>query len=153
MASTTPSVAPAPRVPAWKRIGLKLKYANDTVEGHASTSTFTPTSTSSSSIPTTAARSQPPVAVQHHHSYSFAGQHHPNKRPLDPTASETPVKRSKLALLEAYGSKAQALRREIQHSTSGTAHQLERSSLPAPTGLFKAPNQAPKRIVFDDNDE
>lgn len=127
-----------PRVPAWKRIGLKLKYAQDTPAEAQPQSTHVPTN-----IPTI-----------HPEREAF---HKPQKRELDYQQPEAPVKRARVE-------PAKQVNQPKVKPTPGSApktrtagqqvwNEEERSSLPAPSGVFKAPGQVAKKIVFGDDDE
>jgi hypothetical protein len=122
--SASPTPAGAPRIPAWKRLGLKLKYAKDPTD----------ISADSSKLNDTGGDNKTP---------------HSKKRILKDQSPEIPSKRSKPAFDEP------TLTPKRYSSNSWDQPQLGegRPKLPAPTGVFKAPNQAPKRIVFDNDEE
>ncbi|EME83422.1 uncharacterized protein MYCFIDRAFT_81712 [Pseudocercospora fijiensis CIRAD86] len=81
-----------------------------------------------------------------------------NKRSFSDEAPETPAKRQKpappahqrLDPNEAFHRNRAHIRQQTQ--TNAHSGSSEASSLPAPTGVFKAPNQTPKRIVFGDDE-
>ncbi|KXS99276.1 hypothetical protein AC578_6199 [Pseudocercospora eumusae] len=115
----------APRVPAWKRIGLKLKYAKDAPDQESQDTRTSKTAHAN------------PEPVKTH-----------NKRSFSEDAPETRAKRQRPACDRPDPNEAfHRNRAHIAHSAGS-----ERSSLPAPTGIFKAPNQTPKRIVFEDDE-
>ncbi|KXT14831.1 hypothetical protein AC579_4071 [Pseudocercospora musae] len=118
----------APRVPAWKRIGLKLKYAKDAPDQESQDTRTSKTADAINVKPE-------PVKTR-------------NKRFFSEDAPETPAKRQKPAYARSDPNEAfHRNRAHIAHSDGS-----ERSSFPAPTGVLKAPNQTPKRIVFGDDD-
>lgn len=119
-----------PRIPAWKRIGLKLKYAKDSPDDPAPVATANDVA------------NDKPAVVNNH-----------KKRSFDQEAPETPAKRPKSATSRANHSEVFPAKQSYgqQHST-GAPEESERSSLPAPVGVFKAPNQTPKRIVFGEDE-
>ena len=118
----------APRVPAWKRIGLKLKYAKDSPVQESQDTRTTKSDEAFNAKPE-------PVKSQ-------------NKRSFSDEAPETPAKRPKPA--HERPDPNEAFRRNRAHLAQSEGS--ERSSLPAPTGVFRAPNQTPKRIVFGDDE-
>lgn len=123
----------APRVPAWKRIGLKLKYAKDAPDQESQDTRTTNSDDAFNARPE-------PVK-------------NPNKRIFSQEAPETPAKRPKPA--HDRPDPNEAFHRNRAHGRQhidAHADPSERSSFPAPTGVFKAPNQTPKRIVFGDDE-
>lgn len=118
---------PSPRVPAWKRIGLKLKYANETADALPE-----------QAQPTTQRGPQPAVHQE---------EKPQRKRLIKDSALETPAKRSRPD--DAHISTRTGPQKT---TTNHPFHDPERSKFPAPTGVFKAPNQTPKRIVFGDDE-
>lgn len=136
MAAAPTSTDSAPRVPAWKRLGLKLKYAKDT-----------PTEAQSEVTTTTVASPAPrPVTIE--------APVKPAKRSLETPQAEIPAKRSRIE------SAKPALREKpfpgSAPKTKTAGQQVwndeDRSSLPGPSGVFKAPGQSAKRTVFDDDE-
>lgn len=137
-AAATPADSAA-RVPAWKRIGLKLKYAQDTATEAQPQSTIAPANT-------------PTI---HPEREAF---HNPQKRNLDHQQPEAPVKRARVEPAKPAVSQLKAKPTPGSAPKTRTAGQQvwneeERSSLPAPSGVFKAPGQVAKKIVFGDDDD
>lgn len=129
------------RVPAWKRLGLKLKYAKDNpAQAQAETNTAQIPSSTRSTAP-----GHVPVAptVNTH------------KRTLETSHESTPVKRTKVEKSKSSGQQKPFPGSAPKTKTAGQQvwEDDERSSLPGPKGVFKAPGQAAKRIVFGDDEE
>lgn len=115
----------APPVPAWKRfLKLKSDNATDSAGGQSSQPQPTPPCSLPPTYPTPTAR-------------NLDQQQKRRLEALDQAAPETPAKRP---------------RPNRQQHPIVAAEEEERSSLPAPTGIFKAPNQKPKRTVFGDDE-
>lgn len=139
MAAPPIPTAPAPRIPAWKRLGLKLKNAQDNPpEATPPEKTHTP-----ANIPSIHAERE-----------AFFK---PQKRNLESQQAEIPVKRAKVELAKPVSQSKSKPFPGSAPKTRTAGQQVwndeERSSLPAPTGVFKAPGQVAKRIVFGDDEE
>ncbi|EME46260.1 hypothetical protein DOTSEDRAFT_32910 [Dothistroma septosporum NZE10] len=128
------SEAPA-RVPAWKRLGLKLKYAKDTAQGAENTQSQVdkiPSVTSTDTL------------------------NKPQKRPFETTQPPTPLKRSKPVNKgppihsNPSGGKRSAF--DDYQRSRAQAPQRYTGSL-GPSGTLQAAGVAPKKIVFDDDDQ
>ncbi|KAF2207292.1 hypothetical protein CERZMDRAFT_115291 [Cercospora zeae-maydis SCOH1-5] len=133
--------AEAPRVPAWKRLGLKLKYAKDNPAQVDAESNNASTALATETIAPIHKPSPPPVNSQ--------------KRTLEPSHNSQPAKRSKIENPKLSSQQKPYPGSAPKTKTAGQQvwEEDERSTLPGPKGVFKAPGQAAKRIVFGDDEE
>ncbi|KAM3425719.1 hypothetical protein BST61_g7654 [Cercospora zeina] len=133
--------AEAPRVPAWKRLGLKLKYAKDNPAQAEAESNNASTTAVTKTIAPTQTPSAPPVNTQ--------------KRTLEPSHQDKPAKRSKIENPKPLSQQKPYPGSAPKTKTAGQQvwEEDERSTLPGPRGIFKAPGQAAKRIVFGEDEE
>ncbi|GIZ42972.1 hypothetical protein CKM354_000621900 [Cercospora kikuchii] len=129
------------RVPAWKRLGLKLKYAKDNPAQAEAGDQYASNPSVTGSVAPSHAPAAPPVNSQ--------------KRALEPDHSSTPAKRTKVEKSKSSGQQKPFPGSAPKTKTAGQQvwEDDERSSLPGPKGVFKAPGQAAKRIVFGDDDK
>lgn len=139
MAAPPIPTAPAPRIPAWKRLGLKLKNAQDNPPEA-----------------TPPEKTHPPANIPSIHAEREAF-FKPQKRNLESQQTEIPAKRAKVELAKPVSQSKSKPFPGSAPKTRTAGQQVwndeERSSLPAPTGVFKAPGQVAKRIVFGDDEE
>ncbi|PPJ52951.1 hypothetical protein CBER1_11079 [Cercospora berteroae] len=129
------------RVPAWKRLGLKLKYAKDNpAQAEAGDQNASSPSVTKSIAPSHAPAA-PPVNNQ--------------KRALEFNHDPTPAKRTKVEKTKSSGQQKPFPGSAPKTKTAGQQvwEEEDRSSLPGPKGVFKAPGQAAKRIVFGDDED
>ena len=129
------------RVPAWKRLGLKLKYAKDNPAQAEAGDQYASNPSVTRSVAPDHMPAAPPVNSQ--------------KRALEPDHNSTPAKRTKVEKSKSSGQQKPFPGSAPKTKTAGQQvwEEDERSSLPGPKGVFKAPGQAAKRIVFGDDEE